>query len=104
MKNYFLLSRDMRSEILIFIRSQEDGSSENDVIHHILHKFGSNQVVKMSAMNTRLKSMIKKLVDDNKIKRFVFHLDGDDINWYLDHGADLPAWMFALEEGADWSL
>lgn len=110
MRNYFLQQREMRLEILGYLEDDSSGGSEDDIVHHVLTKLGIYQTsityhpFLSVEVGSRLRAMLKKMAEDNLIRKFVFHLDGEDINWYLDYEADLPDWMFALEEGTDWTV
>lgn len=97
----------MRRAILEFVGLQDDGASENEIVDHIIRQFDlydSTNPYGALIIGQRIRDIAKKLAKENKVQKFVFNLDNEKIDWYLDHDADYPEWMFALEEGTDWEI
>ena len=107
MKNYFLLQRDFKREILIYVGLDQAGVGENEIVEHLLSKFGlynSSNPYQALEWGNKIRAIAKKLAKEGKMQRYAVKADGDVFNWYLDHDAPMPEWLFVLEEGKDWTV
>jgi hypothetical protein len=107
MKNYFLLQRDLKQGIQTFIAFDQGGVSENEIVEHMLTKFGlydSNDPYKALDWGIKIRNISRNLAEQGKVQKYTLKIDGDHVYWYLDNGAPPPDWLSELEEGIDWMI
>jgi hypothetical protein len=107
MKNFFLMRRELKQEILVYVDSSVSGVGEDEIVDFLIGKFNlynSNNPYQILQWGIKIRGIVRKLAANGIMKKYSIFTDGDITNWYVAQNSPPPAWLDVLEEGVDWTI
>jgi hypothetical protein len=105
MKNYFILIRKIKKEI-IWLAEAEGGLAEQEIVQRLMRKHELKDQQFHPYWHMKIQGMCEKLAENQEIKRFEVTPEGSRKSfwWYLGKDESLPKWYLELIGELDWGL